>query len=480
MARTNTLANYITDVCVAVKEKAGITGKVNASEIDNIIRNLQVGGGLEPNIFIQEEEPETKEGLWVKSSNIQVDNIVVDEYVYTQGTFVDKTLLPTVHGGSSYYAPAAAVVGDWLYLIGNEASTAQSQVSYKMHTKTYEVVVLNTPPVPVYGRVASVDGTDIWLMGNNDAYTTNYNPYAIYKYDTLTDTYNYITTFETDSIYYSHPDYSKYMKYGDNIYFFNLASESLNSSYPYLSLHANFKYNITTDTWTRLADYPYDGCPRLCNWFILGDKLWFCSCYNGNTTSSVSNIGQYANKFLVFDFTTETFINPNLQFASAIFNVANSLPYNPCFVFDDYVYMLRGGYSTIYKIPVSKFTLNASAVSLTGADYTTFTGFTNNGEDTSIAVGNDAVFFCGNYYSSSGQIQVLTMESKEYDNNTLVIRQGVSNTSAVLTQLFNTPLKSGRLTYPLYNAIHYTTEGGANNTLPLYYGDGTQWIKFRN
>ena len=89
MARTDTLANYITDVCAAVKEKAGITGKINASEIDNIIRSIQSGGGAEPNIFIQEEEPETKEGLWIKSSDIQVDKTVVDENVFV-ATRLDK------------------------------------------------------------------------------------------------------------------------------------------------------------------------------------------------------------------------------------------------------------------------------------------------------------------------------------------------------------------------------------------------------
>ena len=36
------------------------------------------------------------------------------------------------------------------------------------------------------------------------------------------------------------------------------------------------------------------------------------------------------------------------------------------------------------------------------------------------------------------------------------------------------------LKYTFNNVYYYTTEDGLDDTIPTYYGDGTQWIKFKN
>ena len=47
------------------------------------------------------------------------------------------------------------------------------------------------------------------------------------------------------------------------------------------------------------------------------------------------------------------------------------------------------------------------------------------------------------------------------------------------TQLINSNIK-GRLLYSFDDVKYNTTEDGLDDTLPTYYGDGTQWIKFKN
>ena len=43
MARTDTLGNFLTDVCNAVREKTGETGTIKASELDTKIQNISSG-----------------------------------------------------------------------------------------------------------------------------------------------------------------------------------------------------------------------------------------------------------------------------------------------------------------------------------------------------------------------------------------------------------------------------------------------------
>jgi hypothetical protein len=85
-------------------------------------------------------------------------------------------------------------------------------------------------------------------------------------------------------------------------------------------------------------------------------------------------------------------------------------------------------------------------------------------------------------YGTSSQINVeaFSLISKEYDNNTLVIMQGKNNPSAITTELFHVDgLAEGRILYPVFNVAHYTTEGGLNYKLNLYYGDGETWHNYR-
>ena len=82
--------------------------------------------------------------------------------------------------------------------------------------------------------------------------------------------------------------------------------------------------------------------------------------------------------------------------------------------------------------------------------------------------------------STPKAIDAFSLISKEYDNNTLVIMQGKNNPFAITTELFHVDgLAEGRILYPVFNVAHYTTEGGLNYKLNLYYGDGETWHNYR-
>ena len=137
MARIDTLANFLTDVAAAIKTKKGDTTAITPANFDTEITNLPSGGGGEPNIFIQEDEPIIKEGLWIKASDLQVDNIVIDEDVFVADTWMDNSLFPKLSHVSS--GTPCAVVDGYLYLFGYAANSSASASTYRINITTYEL-----------------------------------------------------------------------------------------------------------------------------------------------------------------------------------------------------------------------------------------------------------------------------------------------------------------------------------------------------
>ena len=480
MARTDTLANFVTDVANAIRTKSGKSELISPSNFDNEIINLPSGGttgGAEPNIFIQEEEPTIKEGLWIKTSDIQVDHTVVDENVFVAEEWMDTTLIGKIDESTNTQAMSCAIVGNYLY--ANGKSTSSATPMYRINLTDYTNESLGTPTVAIAGKVPIVVGTDIYYVGNNTSSVTTQRKYTV-KYDTINNTYTKLA-----DCLYEPGAYAKPVYYNGYIYMFNANATAATSADNGYQPRRTLKYDIANDTWTQLVDYP--------NWYIgysdpivIGDRVWFFFHYLGSSyNSNISNFSSGYRKTIVFNLTTEQYENTNVVFADS-YN-SNSVSDSPrVFVHDDICYiMVRSGY--IYKVPVSEFVISekTKTITLTDYKYITFNDLLNSNKSKYtryrfITQAENKVYISGFTSASAGDVAVLALTSKEFDNNTLIIRQGNSNGGAVLTQLFNMPLQKGRLTYPLYNAIHYTTENGANNSLPLYYGTGTEWVKFKN
>ena len=471
MARTDTLANFVTDVANAIRTKSGKSDLISPSNFDNEIINLPSGGGgAEPNIFIQDEEPNIKEGLWIKSADIQVDKTVVDENVFVAEEWMDPTLIGKVHT-SSTGSMSCAVVGDYLYLTG--AVSSETPI-YKVNLNDYTVEQLPKTGYKLVGKQAFVIGTDIYYIGNRTSYIID-TRVMLLKYDTTNNTMTRLADLPYITNYYS-----KAVLYNNHIYLFCAGDSSAQTGVH--QYRHTMKYSIENDEWTELAEYP-KWYPGSTDAILLGDKVWILFAPNyANSTSSTISDSSYV-RCLVFDLSTETYIDPNTTFTTT--GLGSGVTSKPrVFVVDSFVYILT--ILGIYKVPVSTFKIAEKATKINLPDYELipnpdFWGSnTSNMYYMSLFVANNKLYISGHYYNTNYDAMVFALTSKEFNNNTLVIRQGNSNGGAVLTQLFNLPLQKGRLTYPLYNAIHYTTENGANNSLPLYYGTGTEWVKFKN
>jgi len=243
MARVNNLSNFLTDVASAIKEKKGDNTNIPAAnfdteilslpsqgvyqskqmtintngnyeiipddgydaieslrlsieagedltdvlntqdqkiaELEAALENKTAGSGNEPNIFVQENEPTIKKGIWLQT-NKELEHIYGDDDVFIAGEWKPdgacKAIPYSFSGGS------VVAIGTDVYLLGGNSS-ALSTYKYDTLADTY-TKLSNIPYQFSYGSAVSV-GTNIYLFGGSASNSSKY----CYKYDILTDTY---------------------------------------------------------------------------------------------------------------------------------------------------------------------------------------------------------------------------------------------------------------------------------------------------
>ena len=71
----------------------------------------------------------------------------------------------------------------------------------------------------------------------------------------------------------------------------------------------------------------------------------------------------------------------------------------------------------------------------------------------------------------------MSMIPKTYVDKSILIANNDFNTYT--TELVESDVING-LHYKFNDVFYYTQEDGFDATIPTYYGNGTQWIKFKN
>lgn len=215
-----------------------------------------------------------------------------------------------------------------------------------------------------------------------------------------------------------------------------------NSSYQYSK--TAYKYDTLTDTYTKLADIP--------NYFYMGVAEAI-----GNYVYIIG--GAYTSSIYKYNILTNTYIQ-NTERAPISYLSCSSLNDNGM------IYIFGGGQNGSlkayeYNVGTGIFT------KLPDMTYEVSYGSTN-------SVGNRVYVFGGRQYPK--KVQVLEFPSVDFENKSIVLLNG----SAYKTQLYSNDLVDNSVKYPFSNAWYYTTEGGLETDIPSYYGNGTQWINFKN
>ena len=491
MARVNNLSNFLTDVASAIKEKKGDNTNIPAAnfdteilslpsqgvyqskqmtintngnyeiipddgydaieslrlsieagedltdvlntqdqkiaELEAALENKTAGSGNEPNIFVQENEPTIKKGIWLQT-NKELEHIYGDDDVFIAGEWKPdgacKAIPYSFSGGS------VVAIGTDVYLLGGNSS-ALSTYKYDTLADTY-TKLSNIPYQFSYGSAVSV-GTNIYLFGSS---ASNYSEYC-YKYDTLTDTYTQLA-----KIPYSFNEGSA-VAVGTNVYLFG----SNNSSYYKYA----YKYDTLTDTYSQLANIPYTfyGGSVVAigtDVYLLGGNSSALSTYKYDTLADTYT--KLSNIPYQFSYGSAVSVGTNIYLFGG--SASNSSKY--CYKYD----ILTDTYTQLANIPYAF----------------------------SSSTGACAVLIDVNIYLLGGskptKIQVYSVESSSYENNSVVIAQGRYYQSGYGVELYNDDLFSSPMLYAFADAWFYTTEDGIITDIPTYYGNGTEWVKFKN
>lgn len=129
---------------------------------------------------------------------------------------------------------------------------------------------------------------------------------------------------------------------------------------------------------------------------------------------------------------------------------------------------LFGGDDSVKSIAYKYDTLTDTYTELENIPYGFQTG--------SVVSINTKIFLLGGSINKT-MIQIYELPSYSFDDKTAVIIQG---TEQYKTQIYEYENIEGRFLYGFDNVIYNTIEEGIDDTLPTYYGTGTQWIKFKN
>lgn len=408
------------------------------AELEAIIdEKAYVRSSTEPNIFVQITEPTQKDGIW-----LQIEKLV--EYYSFENEIFDS-----VGWSSSTYTPipyefsagAIVKVGDFIYLFGSSYPGSNQDypnlhIVYKYDIQNDTYTRLTDAPIEIAHISAVAYGTDIYIISNATG-TGSISCITNYKYDTLTDTYTRLTDLPVQMFF------NGVAIIEDNIYFFGGTKNPTKA----------YKYNITTDTYTKLTDVPYSASRLNRQCVAVGNFIYLLG--GGATTSSES---KYNYKY---DTLTDTYTKltdlPYAFYDGAAVSIGTD------------IYIIGGSSSgtSFYKYD----TVNNLYTKLTNVPYSAF-------YEVGVVVGTDIHLFGGfnNFYIK----KVYSLASKQFENNTVVVNQGKFQSGSYDVVLFYNDKDITSPKYSVKDAYFYTIENGLDDTIPTYYGDGTQWVKFKN
>ena len=339
------------------------------STLDEILEGYKPASVTQMNLFVQSTEPQTKNGIWVKTDTQYENKIAVQNALSETGEYTKLKNIPYGFANGS-----AVAIGTDIYLLGGNGSN-RNNYKYNTLTDTYTQLA-NTPYAFDYGSAVAI-GTDIYLLGGNIGSQNNY------KYDTLTDTYTQLKI-----IPYSFT-YGDAVPIGTDIYL--LGGSSQNN---------NYKYDTLTDKYTKLKNIPYG--------FVNGSAVAIGTdiyLLGGN----ISSIYNYKYDTLTDKYTKLADIPYNFYLSSAV-------------AIGTDIYLLGG--SSSLKNNYKYNTLTDTYTKLADIPYNFYNG-------SAVAVGTDIYTLGGENNGTYNYKFILSLQN-DIPNNSLVLEQAGSIYKTIL------------------------------------------------
>ena len=476
--------------------------------VPKVLQIEESSGSNSLNIYTQMNEPEGKEGIWLKTSN-KHNRVVVDSSTYLSGSKFyssDGDYFPQHTGtligaaGGGYYHEASNSIYSFTKTTGSTGKINLQK--YNLVEKTYTLVNSHTigSTIDILGAVLVGDDLYFILKYKADSkayhYLGKFNLISYAQTQVRLFTPYYATTY---GYFLNSTRISTLVHYDDSLYFAGTPSVASTTEQTTSLIRVNILTNTFSVAKSFIGNHNTNNyitststIARCCILGCVGKYLVYQSLYGiDNVTDDKIN-----RKIRVIDMTTFTEINQtatgttiDLDYFPSSFS--GSKDFANCAISDNRldcrVISNVDGSGAFYN---SRFYLNAT--STTGLLLETTIErcrvyATNTVDSTSV----DWAYIANRNqlwgFINGSLTYVYSITSKQYSNGDLVLirsdsRSGnystvlVSNTDEVIAKSSNVPLNFLRFCSGFDNAYLFT------NTLlspTAYYGNGTEWIKFR-
>ena len=434
------------------------------------------------NIYIQEDEPVNKDGLWIKTADtsINTEHVSIDENFYEAKTFLSAAERPAI--GRDVDGINTCIVGNYMYCFGKVlASTQADTVYFKINLNTYEISNITNPKIPLLEHPTPVGKyIYIWqcyMNGSNSSWTPSTRYFM--RYDTENDIWE--TLPEPFPLSVDYNPQSRPVVIGDEIYFmgFIKANPDTTMTPGYMNGRISVKFNTQTLQWIQLNDYPYWMRPQAPG-IVLGDTIWFLFA-NVSTAASSNVPASYAyQRVIAYDITKDEYIYPNILISGMSSYSAPML-----FTDDENIYFTNSSYKNeLFVAPLSVLKVYDKQYTFTPSSTNKIQDKVNSykeiyGANRPVAMWyQNKIYFTGYGYSSFPYfLKEMAMDSKTYEQNTLIIKQGHDRETSVPVRMVSIPLDFGELHTLVQRVAYYNVDSGLNTLLDVYYGNGTSWNK---
>ncbi len=491
------LRNYLTAAGISTQESDTFTELVQAA--------LAANGALRC-IYVQPDEPLGKEGIWFKRNTTVVDFDAVSTSVpFVDEVYVNETNSIATIPGRSYYATVFKQYNNNLYAaqIRNAAGSGADALTETTPVLYFYKYNKNTR---AWAQKQSYTYNE-FITARGEAYYTATSPTLFQKlgsFNTNTKCWtpdtndNYIywwggTTVNDASTGYGRDDARRIARFGLSGH---SATRLKTTTYGAHHLaQVVFHNNVL---WALGFNFPSGNYPPgVAARTAIGANDTSLDLYsNGGLLLRGSNITPYDGTPLIYQLdgiragnsnNNNNVICLNLETAQQVFSITRPQYQDPSFFgssgfcrIGNIIYSdARVAYNNYHRI-CNKFNLEGINSNTRGVEVAR-TSFTSNA--TTLA-----------YYDSTNNQIVsvpavtggapfewkLNLLGATYNKDTVILNQSESNYSAYHTNLYTTNQFVSDLKYSFEDAWFYGENTGYEKTLPVYYGDGTQWIKFKN
>lgn len=408
--------------------------------LGNVQVSVQVestgGSGGSLNVFMQENEPSVKDGIWLQSNKefelvASEPYITVDEWTYNQ----NRKQLPFQFRGGS-----CSQIGDDVYLFGGNLQPTYTY-KYNLSTDIYTQLA-NIPSGMSSGSVTRV-GDYIYVGGAS-------NNRDFYRYNIASNTYTKLA----NSPYYLYG--SQMVGVGNFIYTFGNVFTSSYSKKVY-------KYDIASNTWTSLtieSPEPY----AMCYAFEYNGEIYLLSmrCWNGSSIYP-------STKDYKFNPTTETFIE--------IGNSVSGWYHTGSYLDGDKVYLFGCDTANTYEIMYKYDLTNNTYTKLPNAPIGLCHSRSSAKKD------NELVIFGGLTNTTLAlSLYIPEQPDIDYGGDTVILYENLNPVdNDINTQIFSIENAINfKQTKFYFKDVAYKTSNTLDTSIPTYYGNGSEWIKFKN